>query len=65
MNDETLTELLETTAALQRHLCPRQVLGVHMDAGRPTFGSRPAIGKQALVDYCRSSATGGPSNKLM
>ena len=26
----TLTELLEASAALHRHLCPRQVLGVRM-----------------------------------
>lgn len=26
----TLKELLDTTAAMHRHLCPRQVLGVRM-----------------------------------
>lgn len=30
MNSNKLTELLDQSAALHRHLCPRQVLGVRM-----------------------------------
>lgn len=30
MNDKTLTELLQQSSALHRHLCPRQVLGARM-----------------------------------
>lgn len=48
---KTLGELLETTAAMHRHLCPRQVLGVRMGmwAGEVLGLEVPQVDKRLLT----------------